>query len=110
MEIWNIIKQLYLNLITLNVYSNKSSSIINIIDTERYVKLISKLNFIKIYKYKKYIWTTYFNLIFRTKQIETNQKRLIPIIECIMLCGQQEVALSGHRDYDPICFSSMYNI
>ncbi|XP_025412361.1 uncharacterized protein LOC112684865 isoform X2 [Sipha flava] len=63
----------------LNVYSNKSSSIINLIDSER------------------------------TKQIEINRKRLIPIIECIMLCGQQEIALRGHRDYGPICFSRESN-
>jgi len=44
------------------------------------------------------------------KQIEENRKRLIPIIECVMLCGQQEIALRGHRDYGPICFSSMYII
>ncbi|XP_060858111.1 52 kDa repressor of the inhibitor of the protein kinase-like isoform X2 [Metopolophium dirhodum] len=59
----------------LNVYLNKSSSIINRIDSER------------------------------MKQIEENRKRLIPIIECVMLCGQQEIALRGHRDYGPICFS-----
>ncbi|XP_060846074.1 zinc finger MYM-type protein 1-like [Rhopalosiphum padi] len=63
----------------LNIYSNKSSSIITRIDSER------------------------------TKQIETNRKRLIPIIECIMLCGQQEIALRGHKDYGPICFSSESN-
>ncbi|XP_060858110.1 zinc finger MYM-type protein 1-like isoform X1 [Metopolophium dirhodum] len=63
----------------LNVYLNKSSSIINRIDSER------------------------------MKQIEENRKRLIPIIECVMLCGQQEIALRGHRDYGPICFSSESN-
>ncbi|KAF0752649.1 zinc finger MYM-type protein 1-like isoform X1 [Aphis craccivora] len=33
---------------------------------------------------------------------------LIPIIECNILCGQQEIVLRGHRDYGSICFSSTY--
>ncbi|KAF0687421.1 52 kDa repressor of the inhibitor of the protein kinase-like, partial [Aphis craccivora] len=32
------------------------------------------------------------------EQIKENRKRLIPIIECIILCGRQEIALRGHRD------------
>ncbi|XP_050063320.1 zinc finger MYM-type protein 1-like [Aphis gossypii] len=34
----------------------------------------------------------------RVEQIKENRKRLIPIIECIILCGRQEIALRGHRD------------
>ncbi|XP_029348004.1 zinc finger MYM-type protein 1-like [Acyrthosiphon pisum] len=34
----------------------------------------------------------------RTEQIKLNRSRLIPIIECVILCGQQEIALRGHRD------------
>lgn len=32
----------------------------------------------------------------RTVQIKLNRSRLIPIIECIVLCGRQEIALRGH--------------
>ncbi|XP_050057528.1 52 kDa repressor of the inhibitor of the protein kinase-like isoform X2 [Aphis gossypii] len=31
---------------------------------------------------------------------------LIPIIECVMLCGRQGLPLRGHRDSGPICFES----
>lgn len=31
-------------------------------------------------------------------QIQENRKRLIPIIEGILLCGHEELALIGHRD------------
>jgi len=34
----------------------------------------------------------------RTEQIKLNRSRLIPIIECVVLCGRQEIALRGHRD------------
>ncbi|XP_025192611.1 52 kDa repressor of the inhibitor of the protein kinase-like [Melanaphis sacchari] len=34
----------------------------------------------------------------RVEQIKENRKCLIPIIECIILCGRQEIALRGHRD------------
>jgi len=34
----------------------------------------------------------------RTEKIKLNRSRLIPIIECVILCGQQEIALRGHRD------------
>ncbi|KAL4153370.1 hypothetical protein QTP88_001203 [Uroleucon formosanum] len=34
----------------------------------------------------------------RTEQIKLNRSHLIPIIECVVLCGQQEIALRGHRD------------
>ncbi|KAE9521810.1 hypothetical protein AGLY_017781, partial [Aphis glycines] len=30
-------------------------------------------------------------------QAKKNRKRLLPIIECILLCGRQELALRGHR-------------
>lgn len=29
-------------------------------------------------------------------------------MECIILCGQQEIALRGHRDYGPINFNSKF--
>ncbi|XP_060855729.1 zinc finger MYM-type protein 1-like [Metopolophium dirhodum] len=42
----------------------------------------------------------------RSKQIINNRKRLLPIVECIILCGKQEIALRGHRDFGPIDFTS----
>ncbi|KAF0706982.1 52 kDa repressor of the inhibitor of the protein kinase-like isoform X1, partial [Aphis craccivora] len=52
----------------LNIYSHKKLSIIDRLDSER------------------------------TKQIKSNRSRLVPIIECIILCGRQELALRGHND------------
>jgi len=34
---------------------------------------------------------------FRRLQIKENRKHLIPIVECIIMCGRQELALRGHR-------------
>ncbi|XP_060845763.1 zinc finger MYM-type protein 1-like [Rhopalosiphum padi] len=31
-------------------------------------------------------------------KIKENRAKLIPIIECLILCGRQEIALRGHRD------------
>lgn len=31
-----------------------------------------------------------------------NRKRLIPIVETVLLCGRQGLALRGHRDSGPI--------
>jgi hypothetical protein len=31
-------------------------------------------------------------------QIKENRKRLYPIIECVILCGREELALRGHKD------------
>lgn len=36
------------------------------------------------------------------KQIEQNRKKLIPIIDTIVMCGRQGLALRGHRDHGPI--------
>lgn len=33
----------------------------------------------------------------RIIKAKENRKRLVPIIECIILCGRQELALRGHR-------------
>ncbi|KAL4127161.1 hypothetical protein QTP88_011359 [Uroleucon formosanum] len=38
----------------------------------------------------------------RIKQIKVNRERLIPIIGCVILCGRQEIALLGHKDYGKI--------
>jgi len=40
------------------------------------------------------------------KQKKENRLNLLPIIECVMLCGRQELALRGHKDAGPICFKS----
>lgn len=38
----------------------------------------------------------------RAIQIEQNRKRLLPIIQTIILCGRQEIALRGTNDYGPL--------
>ncbi|XP_026819121.1 52 kDa repressor of the inhibitor of the protein kinase-like [Rhopalosiphum maidis] len=38
----------------------------------------------------------------RTIQIYQNRKRLIPIIQTIIICGRQEIALRGTSDYGPL--------
>lgn len=32
------------------------------------------------------------------KQVMENRKNIIPIIEAIVLCGQQNLSIRGHRD------------
>ncbi|KAL4099002.1 hypothetical protein QTP88_023505 [Uroleucon formosanum] len=44
----------------------------------------------------------------RIKQKKENRLNLLPIIECVMLCGRQELALHGHKDAGPICFKSNF--
>jgi len=46
-------------------------------------------------------------MLFRNKQVIENRKRLTCIIECIMLCGRQELPLRGHRDFGSISFDGM---
>lgn len=40
--------------------------------------------------------------LYRMVQIEENRRRIRPIIECIILCGKEELALRGHRDFGDI--------
>jgi len=42
--------------------------------------------------------------LYRRKQVIENRKRLSCIIECIMLCGRQELVLRDHRDFGSILF------
>lgn len=42
----------------------------------------------------------------RSAQIQANRKRLVPIIECILLCGREEIPLWGHRDFGKILIDS----
>lgn len=45
-----------------------------------------------------------FQYLFKRKvQIQENRKKLVPIIECIILCGRQEIALRGHNDSGKMC-------
>jgi len=37
-------------------------------------------------------------ILYRVAQIKENRKRLVPIIEGILLCGAEELSLRGHRD------------
>ncbi|KAF0711672.1 52 kDa repressor of the inhibitor of the protein kinase-like [Aphis craccivora] len=52
----------------------------------------------------QYKWFTEFNWLVYSeikqgdRKNYINRSRLIPIIECVILCGQQEIALRGHRD------------
>jgi len=39
----------------------------------------------------------FIGVVFRIIKVKENRKRLVPIIECIILCGRQELALRGHR-------------
>ncbi|XP_025208755.1 uncharacterized protein LOC112604102 [Melanaphis sacchari] len=45
----------------------------------------------------------------RTEQIKLNRLKLTPIIECIILCGRQELALCGHRNTGSINFNDASN-
>lgn len=36
------------------------------------------------------------------KQISENRKNISPVIETIILCGQQSIALRGHVDFGKI--------
>jgi len=35
-------------------------------------------------------------------QIEENRRKIRPIIECIILCGKEELTLRGHGDFGDI--------
>lgn len=41
-------------------------------------------------------------------EIEKNRKMIRPIIETILLCGRQGIALRGHTDSGPIDLSSLF--
>ncbi len=38
----------------------------------------------------------------RKQQVIENRNKLVPIIETIIFCARQEIALRGHRDYGPL--------
>jgi hypothetical protein len=57
-----------------------------------------------------YINIIQINLFYRLKQIMANRKRLILIVDCIILCDKQEIVLRGHRDFGPINFCSKLKI
>jgi hypothetical protein len=43
-------------------------------------------------------------------QIKENRKRLIPIIECVILCGHEELPLRGYRDSGSIIVDGKFKI
>jgi hypothetical protein len=45
---------------------------------------------------------------FRAKKVKENRKNLIPIIDCILVCGHQKIALRGHRDFGTLSFDSKF--
>lgn len=44
----------------------------------------------------------------RRAQVMENRKRLIPIIECVLLCGREEIPLRGHCDSGNIVVNGIY--
>lgn len=44
----------------------------------------------------------------RAQQINTNRKRLIPIIQTIIFCSRQEIALLGLNDSSPLSAGPMH--
>lgn len=47
-------------------------------------------------------------IYFRIKQKKLNRLKLIPIIECIILCGRREIALRGHKDFGSLNVDCLY--
>jgi len=48
-------------------------------------------------------WNKYkFILFFRLAQVQQNRKRLVPIIEWVLLCGKKEIPLRDHREFGKI--------
>jgi hypothetical protein len=45
---------------------------------------------------------------FRAKKVKENRENLIPIIDCILVCGRQEIALRGHRDFGALSFDGKF--
>lgn len=44
----------------------------------------------------------------RANKIKENRQNLISIIDCILVCGRQEIALRGHRDFGAISFDGKF--
>ena len=55
------------------------------------------------------LWIKFFKfqylIIYKVIQIQENRKRLVPIIQCILLCGREDISLRGHRDHGQIDIS-----
>lgn len=74
----------------LDVFENKKVPIIQQIDNDRYLQIdIFSWHFRLILNLK----------IYRLIQVKENGNRLIPIIQCIKLCGRENIPLRGHRDF-----------
>lgn len=46
-------------------------------------------------------------IIHRRAQVIENKKRLISIIECVLLCGREEIPLRRHSEYGRIVVYGM---
>jgi hypothetical protein len=44
----------------------------------------------------------------RAKKVKENRENLIPIINCILVCGRQEIALRGRRDFGTLSFDGKF--
>ena len=42
----------------------------------------------------------------RKRQVAQNRNRLVPIVQTVIFCGMQELALRGHRDSGPLSIST----
>ncbi|XP_060854889.1 52 kDa repressor of the inhibitor of the protein kinase-like [Metopolophium dirhodum] len=46
----------------------------------------------------------------RLAKVKENRKRLVPIIQCILLCGREEIPLRGHLDFGKIVIDDINSI
>ncbi|KAF0751278.1 52 kDa repressor of the inhibitor of the protein kinase-like [Aphis craccivora] len=101
----SFLKQIYIkNLVTVafsnwkkalevyRVHSNLKYHTSSVLDSEQFLKIIENNETSIIERLDKN----------RALQIEENRKRIKPIIECIILCGKEELALRGSKDFGPI--------
>jgi hypothetical protein len=57
-----------------------------------------------------YIFKFHYLIIYRVIQIQENRKLLVPIIQCILLCGREDISLEDislreHHDHGQIDIS-----
>ncbi|KAL5232997.1 hypothetical protein ACI65C_000407 [Semiaphis heraclei] len=83
---WKKAKEVY------RVHSNLKYHSSSVLDSEQFLKIMEKKEPAIIERLDKN----------RALQIEENRKRIKPIIECIISCGKEELALRGSKDFGPI--------
>ena len=66
-------------------------------------KLMSR---IKLYLF--FVLILYNDNFHRAKQVQENRKLLIPIIQCVILCGREEIPVRGHRDFGTFNIEGLY--